>query len=156
MSLEAQKQERTIGSDRYWVQPVPFEIGRKALVSLIKLFGGALMGGASAAAIAQIVNAIDDDKIENFAEIFGKASWVEAMGPDGGPVEKPLVRTNRTLHFEGKYYEFSKWLAFCVEVNYGPFFVGIKADLEAAIAAKAKPEATAPSSKASSDGSGEF
>jgi hypothetical protein len=31
---------------------------------------------------------------------------------------------NREIHFTGRYLEFTRWLIFCIEVNFASFFAG--------------------------------
>ena len=123
MGLEERRQERDIEGVIYEVTPLPFGIGRKMLMRLVKIAGPVLGAAASkdgSKTIAAIADAMSDDDVAAFADAFGKSSKYK-----DGDKWVPLVEQNRELHFAGRYLEFLRWLMFCAEVNYAPFFNGL-------------------------------
>lgn len=123
MSLSDKNQEKEIDGFTYVVTPLPFGVGRQALMRLIRVvspvFSAALGGGKVEAAIFNALPlALSDDDVVYFAKVFGDASRYK----DGEKLV-PLVSQNQELHFAARYKAFLQWLIFCVEVNYKDFFV---------------------------------
>jgi hypothetical protein len=126
MGLEERTQSKEIGGILYEVTPLPFGVGQKALVRLVKLASPVLSallaeGGnkalAGAAAIKQLPGVLTEEDLAYFAKTFGTASKYQN---DNAMI--PLVVQNQELHFAGRYSEFFDWIAFSIEVNYGSFF----------------------------------
>ncbi len=139
MGLEERTQEREINGVNYSVTPLPFGVGRKTLMRLVKIISpiaAAAFRGDNAGVFEALPLALTDDDVEYFAKIFGQQSrYLE----DGN--WKPLLPANQEMHFAGRYAEFVKWLVFSIEVNFGGFFSGKSgeglADLLKVIQAKA-------------------
>lgn len=153
MGLEERQQTREIDGVVYRVTPLPFGTGRPALMRLLKVMAPVLSAAlaeptnANAALLAALPTALSDDDLAWFARIFGDASQYQ-----DGSRWVPLIQQNQELHFAARYEAFFRWLLFCVEVNFGGFFGGIKT---ASDVVDLVTLATAPSaSKASTSGSG--
>ncbi len=129
MGLDSRAQTREIGGRQFKAQPVAFDVGLAGLHRLSAIVAGILGAGSGAAAlIAAIPKQLTMDDLRYFADLMGKGSW--ALLEDGR--ELPLaIQGNRAEQFAGDYLAFIGWLAFCLEVNYGPFFAGVKEQIEA-------------------------
>jgi hypothetical protein len=142
MGIEDRQQTREIDGVTYIVNPLPFGVGKKALLRFTRVAGGAL-GGLEAGGdkakmmlslVAAISTALSDEDVDYFAKIFGDASWYV-----DGQKNVPLLTVNHERHFELRYTAFFEWLAFCVEVNFSPFFSGLLNRLGVAIPTVATP-----------------
>ncbi len=122
MGLEERAQEREIDGRTYRVLPIPFGKGRALLVRVLQLLRPLLASSGGGEALASLIGELNDADLKLFAEAFGNASFVA----DGQGNWMPLVPQNQELHFAGRYGEFLRWLTFCLEVNYGSFFAGLK------------------------------
>ena len=150
MGLEERTQSKTIGDFTYEVTPLPFGVGRKALMRLVKIMSPVLAGAfsgqgnamsaaaatgasakaASAAASAAsaagafgaLPDAMTDADLEFFAKTFGDTT---RFSSESNPKKLVLTSDNQELHFAGRYLEFAQWLIFCIEVNYKGFFTGM-------------------------------
>lgn len=128
MGLEERRQTKEIGGVTYQVTPVPFGVGRVALVRLLKIVSPVLSEAfkqssnqAMAAGVLSVLpSSLSDDDISYYAKLFGPYS--EFMN---GSEWIKLTDAQQDLHFAGKYYEFLEWLLFAISVNYAPFFSGI-------------------------------
>jgi hypothetical protein len=144
MGILERQQQRDIDGVVYIVNPLPFGIGKKALLRFTKIAGPVLAAAVgkdgAAGAIAAIVGALTDVDLDYFASTFGNASWYV-----DGEKNVPLVTNNQADHFDGRYEAFFEWLAFSVEVNFRPFFSAMAKRLNDATAIKAK--ATSPSAE---------
>jgi len=128
MGLEDRKVEKTIGDEVYSTWPMAAGKGREALLRLIgivsPLAGKAISGGSKLEAFGSMLQALPSvlgaDDVKYFCETFGPYSRVIK---DGKAI--PLVLATQDEHFAGRYTEMTEWLAFCIEVNFGPFFRGL-------------------------------
>lgn len=153
MGLDEKAQTRTIGDDVYRVHPVAFGVGRKALIKLVKIVAPMLAAASApgtkddkiAALLTALPESLSEDDVEYFADVMGAASWIDHA--DGR--QQALVKQNRELLFGHKYLEFFQWLGFALEVNYAPFFSGVKDALAGFI-----PAVETPTPKKSTAGSG--
>ena len=127
MGLEERKKSKDIDGVTYEVTPLQFSIGRQALTRLTKVLSHILPeilndkedeNRALANAFRKLPEAISDDDIEYFVKTFGPTSSYRS----GNGNMVPMVPQNLELHFAGNYTAFFKWIAFCVEVNFGGFF----------------------------------
>ena len=143
MGLEERQQEKEIDGTLYRVTPLPFGIGQKALMRLLKVLSpvlsAALSDNSQGAMLSAIPGALTEDDLAWFARTFGDASFYQ----EGGKWV-PLVTKNQELHFAGRYETFFRWLIFSIEVNFSGFFSGLSRDASAAgaMAAIAKPLAS--------------
>jgi hypothetical protein len=114
---------RTIGEDTYRVTPLQAIQGRKVLVKLLKALGPAAEAVADAqsgnvgALLAKLTANLEESLVDELCEIFAGrtefqhgSKWI-GLGEAG----------QFDLHFIKKYGQMAKWLAFCVEINYGSF-----------------------------------
>lgn len=128
MGIEEKREEKEIGGIKYSMVPLPFSLGRPALVRLLKVVSpifGAVMragsGGEQAAAVFEsLPTALSDDDLKYFAKLFGDTSRYEKDG-----VWVPLITENQELHFAGQYLEFMQWIAFGCQCNFSGFFAGV-------------------------------
>lgn len=129
MGLEEKAQDREIGDVVYRVWPVPFGVGRPALMRLIgiisPLAAAYLKQTGERASVAALLEALpvalSDDDVKYFSELLGRASKYQ-----DGANWPALIPANQDTHFAGRYLEFTKWLIFAIEVNFSGFFVGMK------------------------------
>lgn len=139
MGLEERIQEKLIDGVNYQVSPMAFGVGRQALLRFIKLASPIMssvlenkgsMETAAAAALRVLPAVLSEEDLKYFATEFGRYSryqhdnkWV------------PLPPENQELHFAGRYSAFFGWLAFSIEVNFGPFFRDLLEQGSAAVGA---------------------
>jgi hypothetical protein len=128
VGLEEKAQTEEIDGVVYQVTPVPFGVGKVALLRLIRIISPILAAAAKgesnarAGAIFEVLpGALSDKDVEYFEKLFGPYS--EYQDPSGD--YKKLVDAARELHFAGRYLAFLKWLIFCMRCNFGDFFAGI-------------------------------
>ena len=122
MRLDEMAQSKEIDGLMYTVTPLPFGIGQKVLMRLIRVVSPLLAASADggAAVFAALPSVLKDEDIEFFGDKFGAASSVAIDGKN-----MPMLKQNQELHFAGKYLAFMQWLMFSIEVNYKSFFVGL-------------------------------
>lgn len=134
-AINEKKQTREIDGTTYEAWPVPFGVGRPALVRLVKIASPIIEGvargrelgwGEVAGLFSALPSAFTDDDLVYFARIFGNASRYK--GTDANSVEAwiPLVERNHAAHFAERYHVFLQWLVFHLEVNFTSFFVGMR------------------------------
>jgi hypothetical protein len=129
MGLEDRKVSKTIDGVVYEVTPLPFGVGRKALMRAIRIVSPIISAAfkegdprATAAAIFDVLpDALSDEDVEYFAQTFGPYSQFQS-----GTEPTKLTTAQQDLHFAGRYYAFMQWLLFCFEANFADFFSGIK------------------------------
>jgi hypothetical protein len=75
--------------------------------------------------IESLVADMSDADLDYFCELFGK--YTKLIQPDG---KKPVLGPIFSTHFSGAdgWFEMVKWLAFCLGLNFGPFFLHLFAD----------------------------
>lgn len=126
-------ESKQIGANVYHVTPLGFRKQRALLVKLGNLYGAAtvqiaLQAGSlkalasiegAADALTRALQTLDDSFLTELEELFGECTQVTK--PDG---KRPLLShaENREALFAGDLFAFFAWLAFCLEVNYAPFF----------------------------------
>lgn len=126
MALE--KQTRTIGEFTYEVTQFGAKIGNRVLLKVVKSIAPIFMAAAAAGqlksldvdGIAAAIAGISEDEFEWLVEAFAGATDVQ-VGDTA-----PSLKRVYDLHFAGKYSDELAWLAFAIEVNYGPFFQDMK------------------------------
>lgn len=120
---------QTIGAYTYTVFPLTAIPGRRAFVRLAKALGPALGVAATVKegdetgmvnAFARLMGALSEDDVDYFCDLFAQSTTVR-MGKD-----EPKLFDIFDIHFAGRYMEMFRWLAFCVGVNYGDFFAGLR------------------------------
>ena len=126
---------RLIGKNTYTVTPLSAIPGRRVFVRLAKVLGPAVAKGASVKgddsqatieAFAGLMGALSEDDIDFFCDTFAASTTVRLNG------KEPDLAGIFDLHFAGNYLEMFRWLAFCVEVNFGDFFAGLRRKVETA------------------------
>lgn len=135
-------ERRTIDGHVYEVRQLGFHEGRRALVRFLKFIGPALANfltgetklGVSASGEAEIdgeavgnvirefLERLDEDELAYFCELFGQQTDVSAQ--PGSSKMIALDTELQDIHFAGRYGAATRWLIFCVEVNFGGFFKG--------------------------------
>ncbi len=128
MGLEERKQTVEIDGTVYEITPVPFGVGRPALMRLIRIispiFAAAMKQQGRDAAIGAVFEALPtalaDEDVVYFEKLFGPYSQFQH-----GSEWIKLVDAQRELHFAGRYLVFARWLVACMRCNFGDFFIGI-------------------------------
>jgi hypothetical protein len=146
-------QTRQIGEFSYKVTPFGAKVGNRVLLKVVKsiapLFMAAaaagnlksLSGNFDAEGLAGAVAGISEDDFEWLVEKFAEATDLE-LGD-----RSPGLKTVYDRHFAGNYLDELAWLAFAIEVNYGPFFQDMKRKAAAKLgseAGKAPSPSTSP------------
>jgi len=123
-------QKKTIDGVTFEVTPLGYSTGRKAFVRLSKAVGPALAEAAGggpdpdmAAALGSLVQNVEDDDLEWFADVLGKTTRFSSDGGDKWPF---LTEANREVLFSGRIFLFFQWLAFALEVNFSDFLSFLK------------------------------
>lgn len=131
------QQTRKIGSSEYRVTQLPFGKAREMFVKLFRILGpvlgeallspGSATGAAALASMTgstlgnilkQMPALITEEDLKDFCQVFGEKT--QLIRDDG---KTPwLTAELQETHFAGGMLEMFKWLAFCVEVNFGDFF----------------------------------
>lgn len=135
--------EREIGGVLYRVKPLPFSVGRKMLVKLLKIMGplfaaafkGAILDkqlgakevggpGMISEVMATLPVVLTDEDLADFSRVFGS---VGSYFKDGAwlALTSDNKKNAQEYHFAGRYLEYMRWLTFNIEVNYGGFFAGV-------------------------------
>lgn len=120
------KKSKDIGSCKYTVTMLGAIKGREVLTKLAKLIAPALEGmdgkefteASMARMLGKLLKELNTNDISYFCEAFTENT--EVLLPDG---KAPYLHHIFDEHFAGKYLEMTKWLIFCIEVNFGNFFV---------------------------------
>lgn len=160
MSVTFEQKTTRIGAHAYKVTQLDAVTGRRAFTKLFKIAGPALakiengidetsLGGA----LTELVTRLEPADVDYFCDVFAAVTEVS-----GGRYTKeaPQLDDVFALHFASNYLEMFQWLAFCLQVNFSSFFVGIGqliAKLVADRKAKAASNSTSPT--ASTGGSGD-
>lgn len=120
--------EEEIDGVAYKVWPVPFSIGRPALVRLLgilsPILAAAFRGGTRdiAGVFEALPAALGDSDLQYFGKVFGDAAQYKNDKGDWCP----LVDKVQADHFAGRYLAFFQWIVLAVRCNYGGFFDGIR------------------------------
>ncbi len=131
MGLE--KQTKAIGEFSYEVTPLGAKDGNRVLMKIAKTVGPMFLlaagGGGGVDGIAKSVEAIKDMSEADFEWVIDKlASHTGVVYPDG---RVPRLAQIFDGHFAGLYAEEIEWLEFAIDVNFAPFFRGLKAKIAA-------------------------
>lgn len=126
-------ESKEIGGKRYCVTQLAAEPGQRLFFHLVKLVGpsvsallhewrgGEVSTGVVASALSELVSQLEYSKVREFIDTFMTATTVIGTDKDGNEVRLSLEK-QKALAFAGDYGSLVKWLAFCLEVNYGSFF----------------------------------
>lgn len=131
MGLEDRKQSKTLDGVVYEVTPLPFGVGKTALMRLLKIASPVLSGvfkenttqGMASALFGSLPEHLSDEDVSYFAGLFGPYS--QYQDESGNWIK--LVTGAQDMHFSGRYMAFLQWLIFACEVNFADFFRGITA-----------------------------
>lgn len=143
MGIEEKKRSKEINGVVYEVAPLPFSIGKVALLKFSKIATPVIaqvLGSdgnheaAVASAIATLPALLTEEDLNYFTTEFGKQSKYKV-----GDKMVPMTSTNIELHFAAEYGSYFKWLAFCVEVNFGGFFAELLQGSLVSVASPAAP-----------------
>lgn len=124
-------QSKTIGEYSYAVTQLDAVKGRRVFARLLKVAAPALAslsGGSKvkpddlAKGLAALAETLSEDDVDFFCDAFAPSTTVTLA--DG---KAPRLSDIFAVHFAGKYLELVKWLAFALEVNFGPFWRGLSA-----------------------------
>jgi len=85
------------------------------LGDVVKVGAGDIMG-----AVVGVVKSLSVEDFRMARNAFAKRTRVHRS--DG---TTPFLKDCLRQHFAAKYPDMLLWMAFCLEVNYGPFFVGL-------------------------------
>lgn len=148
--LEQLKEEKkVIDGVEYKVQPLGAMTGRKVIAKMIRVLSPALSQvGDQKLDFAKALQGLDEDTIEYFCDLFAERTRVENGTDNKGAKRWPLLKDVFDTHFARRYSSLVKWLAFCLEVNFGDFFGEIRARLrkkEEGAASSIETEQTDPS-----------
>lgn len=129
-NLEAKAIEEEIDGVLYKVWPVPFSVGRPALVRVIGLLSPVLSSMLAAkskqemgaALFSTLPASMSDADLVYFAKLFGDASQYKNSEGNWAP----LVDKVQSAHFEGRYLAYFQWLALAMRCNFAGFFSGLK------------------------------
>ena len=89
--------------------------GRTALLRAQKIAAKGVNG------LDAMIDAMSPNDLDYFCSIFSKCTRV--CLPDG---KRPLLSDIFDTHFAGEYFELTRWLAFSMGLNFGPFFLQIQ------------------------------
>ncbi len=118
-----------IGAHSYKVTQLDAVVGRRVFTRLFKIAGPALAKlengideKALGAALTELVTRLEPADVDHFCDTFAEVTEVS-----GGKYTKaaPQLDTVFSVHFAANYLEMFQWLAFCLQVNFSSFFVGI-------------------------------
>lgn len=134
MALE--KQSKTIGEFTYDVTSLGAKVGNRVLMKLAKSVGPAFLlaagGGAKGIDVGRASEAIremNEDDFEWIVQQFATKTDVTLADGRSPSLGNPAMFD---MHFAGLYAEELQWLEFCIEVNFGPFFLALKQKAAAA------------------------
>ena len=149
-----QTREITIGDFTYEVKQLDAITGRKAFVRLCNILGPVFANAEqlqnendAAALFGAFASSLKEADMDHFCEMFGARTEVTPLAGGGEP--RTLVKLFFMEHFAGNYMEMLEWLAFCLQVNFESFFVGMQRIKDEREARKAALSAKAGSSSAS-------
>jgi hypothetical protein len=157
--MPRERVEKTIGDCTYFVRPLDAVEGSRMLARIHKLLLPALgsVEGLEDVKIGKVLAdlgasvAISD--LDYLRDTFARTTEVR-IPPDN---REPLLSDElKNGHFAGEYDLMLEWLTFCLEVNFGSFFRGLKGRIGSALARgkKVPSSSTSPTpSTGASDGS---
>lgn len=112
---------KVIGKYEYTVTQLPATEARHVFTMLARVFGSA---AGSAEPIAALMAEIKDDNLDVLCKKFSSQTFVAINSK-----QSPLLADVFDEHFAGDIGGMFKWLAFCLEVNFGNFFAELGLDL---------------------------
>lgn len=124
---------REIGGKRYCVTQLAAEPGQRLFFQLAKLIGPSVAAllrewqgkevtpDTVAAALSEFVQSLTYAQFRDFVDTFMGSTKVLGTNDKGEETQAPLL-SMKALAFAGDYGSLMKWIAFCLEVNYGSFF----------------------------------
>ncbi len=121
-----------IGKYKYSVTQLGATDSRKVLMRITKVFGS---GMGAKEPIPRMLAALNDDDVQFLCDTFSAVTCVQM-----NEKQAPQLNTIYEEHFAGNIMGQLKWLAFCVEVNFGDFLaeIGLTMDALSQAADKAK------------------
>lgn len=143
MALE--KQTRQIGEYSYEVTQFGAKLGNRVLMKVVKSIAPLLVAAASAGTLKDL----DTDGVTSALASLSETDfdWIVEQCAASTDVimgeRSPGLKTIFDIHFAGKYLDELAWLAFVLEVNFGPFFQDMKRKLASA-GAKVPSASTSP------------
>jgi len=123
-----EKKTKSIGGKNYEVYELGAKKGRQVLTRLLRHLGPAVgamgdtKGDAEAktlAGLGKLVESLTEADVDYFCDTFAAVTSVEMEG------RMPLLSDVFDLHFKADYLNMFKWLAFCLQVNFGSFLAGL-------------------------------
>ena len=131
---------KEIGGKKYSVTQLSAEPGQRLFFHLVKFVGPGVStllrewqgtvtdegkpqvdAETIAAALSELVQVFTYAHFRDFVDTFMSSTHVIGSDKEGNEVRVPLEKT-KALAFAGDYGSLVKWLAFCLEVNFGSFF----------------------------------
>jgi len=109
-------ESKVIGGKTYTCTQLGASQGRAVMVRLARVLGGL----SAKDPIVGLLATLNDEDIDYVCKAFAPLSTVELS-----PGKCPSVVDIFEEHFAGDYTSLFAWLAFCVQVNYGPFLAGL-------------------------------
>ncbi len=106
---------KSISGVDYSVTTLGATEGRKVYVQLMKALAPGLKAGHAEDFLSNVLTELDEDVVAAMSDRFARTTTVQ-IG-DRAPYLKDIF----DLHFAGKYGDMTKWLLFCLEVNFGDF-----------------------------------
>lgn len=120
-------ESKDIDGFRYEVTQMPAGEGLQIMARVMNLLSGLSKGDGSGGTVEERVlsrlgGLIADPKLaehlEVFCRVFSKYTAVQFVTG-----EKPQLNNVFDLHFAGRYKALIEWLAFSLQVNFGPIFL---------------------------------
>ncbi len=124
---------KTIAGHEYKVRQLVATKGRLVMLTLARIIGPAAALAASAKdkqsvmgdIITAVLQNVTADDFTSLCNTFAESTDL-VIHEDGKRPREPKLSTVFDLHFAGEYQAMIEWLVFCVEVNFGSFFEGLK------------------------------
>lgn len=151
MALETQT--RQIGEFSYEVTMLGAKLSDRVLLKIARSVAPMFLLAASSGSLKSLdmssaADAIRDLKEEEFEWVRDQlAASTDVVMADG---KKPSLKNIYDLHFAGRVGERLEWFEFAIEVNFGPFFQGLKQKAAATLAARNGAAAMTPPSSSTS------
>lgn len=138
--MEFERHLRELDGRTFEVRALPAKMGRRALTRLAKRLGPALseafagrdLAGVEdlglldldvGALVKTLAQDLTEEDVEFFCDLFDDYTSAE-MVPGSGQLQPLSKGSNFDLLFASRYGTMTKWLWFCLEVNFGGFFGG--------------------------------
>lgn len=122
---------RDINGCTYTVTPMPTFEGLRLMQRLVKIIGPAAASAAKpgdvfaaiGAGLGELAARLEGDDLEQVVKALAKHSQVT----DEGGKTRPLAAA-ADMHFQGRYEDLFAWMAFALEVNFGPLLGWLRSD----------------------------